>query len=188
MRVAVTAAGRKVSRSVRSGRGVGRSAVLGLLAASLATLSSGPALADGCDALIARMIRGTGASFAGRDGALAVFRAADAERMSLDCSRRRMVFSSLDRQPNRYYFVLIGLAAKTLLGARAGAVEDLAIRLQLAALARAQAQEGSAGSARLRCETSDRPDGFSDGTLCRLASDRPPRHRRKALPASGNAS
>ena len=166
---------------------VGARAILiaGPVALGLVTVSGGPALADGCDVLIAKMIRGTGASFAGRDGALAVFRAADAERMSLNCGgARQMVFASLHRQPNRYYFVLIGLSARTLLGAQARSVEDLAIRLQLAALASGVPQEGRAGPARLRCETGDRPDGFSDGTLCRLAADRPPKTRRKAaLPA-----
>lgn len=148
-----------------------------------------PAQASGCDALIARLIRGTGASFAGQSGRLAVFRAADAERMSLDCGRsRQMIFTSLYRQPPRQYFVLIGSSAQTLLGARAASVEDLAIRLQMEALASGQPRQGRTGPTRLRCETSDRPDGFSDGTLCRLFADRAPKERLKSeLPATALA-
>lgn len=134
--------------------------------------------ADGCDALTARLIRGTGASVAGRTGPLVVFRATDAERMSLDCGTpRRMVFRSLSRQPNRSYFVLIGLAATTLAKADAEDVETLALSLHQQTLLTGEPQQGRAGSAILRCEPTDRLDGFSDGALCRLAADRGPRRR-----------
>lgn len=163
-----------------------RARITAMVGAAVLIIDLTPAQASGCDALIAKMIRGTGASFAGQSGRLAVFRAADAERMSLDCGRsRQMVLASLHREPPRNYFVLIGLAAQTLLGARAASVEDLAIRVQREALASGQPQEGRAGPARLRCSTSDRPDGFSDGTFCRLDADRGSKLRRKAaLPAN----
>ncbi|GLS44128.1 hypothetical protein [Methylobacterium brachythecii] len=148
-----------------------------------------PARADGCDALTARLIRGTGASLAGRTGPLVVFRAADAERMSLDCGPpRRMVFRSLDREPPRFYFVLIGLAAKTLAGAGADQVEILAMNLHQAALLSGAPQLGRARGAVLRCEPGDHLDGSSEGALCRLAADRRPRLRHGAsLFASSDA-
>ncbi|MCE4225846.1 hypothetical protein HCU64_19010 [Methylobacterium sp. C25] len=154
-------------------------ALVGGIALCLAIAA--PARADGCDALTARLIRGTGASLAGRTGPLVVFRAADAERMSLDCRPpRRMVFRSRDREPQRVYFVLIGLAAKTLAGASAERVEVLAMNLHQAALLSGAPQLGRVGGAVLRCEPSDRLDGSSEGALCRLAADRRARPRRKA--------
>lgn len=131
-------------------------------------LASGPALADSCDALTARLIRATGASFAGREGPLVVFRAADADRMSLFCGAREMVFRSSYRQPNRYYFVLIGLAARTLTGTLAEEAEGLALSLHQATLLTGAPQEGRVGRAELRCEPGDRLDGLTNGTLCTL--------------------
>ncbi|TXN21619.1 hypothetical protein [Methylobacterium sp. WL9] len=152
-----------------------RAAAAGLI---FCLAAGAPARADGCDALTARLIRGTGASLAGRTGSLVVFRAADAERMSLDCGTpRRMVFRSLYRQPNRSYFVLIGLAAKTLAKADAEGVETLALNLHQQTLLTGEPQQGRAGSAVLRCEPTDRLDGFTEGALCRLAADRGPRRR-----------
>ncbi|MEG9500926.1 MAG: hypothetical protein MIN69_03510, partial [Methylorubrum extorquens] len=53
------------------------------------------AKADSCDGLTVRLIRGTGVALAGRSGATVVFRAADADRMSLDCDTpRRLAFRS----------------------------------------------------------------------------------------------
>lgn len=154
-------------------------AVAGSLVLLLVSTASGRA--DGCDALTARLIRATGASLAGRTGPLVVFRAADAERMSLDCTPpRRMLFRSLYRQPNRYYFVLIGLAAKALTGAAADQVETLALGLHQATLLTGEPQQGSVRGALLRCEPGDRLDGGSDGAFCRLAADRMPRKRGRA--------
>ena len=69
----------------------------------LALAAATPARAtSGCDGLTARLIRATGASLAGRAGPIAVFRAADAERMSLDCRKpARLVFGDLEREPRR---------------------------------------------------------------------------------------
>ncbi len=153
-----------------------RGAAAGLI---LCLAAIAPARADGCDALTARLIRGTGASLAGRTGLLVVFRAADAERMSLDCGMpHRMVFRSLYRQPNRYFFVLIGLAAKTLAGVEAESAETLALNLHQQTLLTGEPQQGRAGAAILRCEPTDRLDGLTEGALCRLAVDRTPRRRR----------
>lgn len=161
-------------------------AAASLLLASAALLASAPARADACDALAARMIRATGASFVGREGALAVFRAADAERMSLDCGPpRRMAFLSREREPDWPYYALVGLAAGALAGARPAEVEALAVRLHQDSLLTGLPQEGRAGPVAMRCATGDRADGFSDGTLCRVAVARAPLRRRAGL--SGGA-
>lgn len=142
----------------------------------LALAAPSAARADGCDGLIARMIRETGASFAGRAGALAVFRAADAERMSLVCGRApEMAFRSAYRAPNRYYFVLIGLSARALLGVAADRVEALALRLHRDAVETGQPQAGAAGPALLRCEASPALDLLNPGVLCRLRASLPRR-------------
>lgn len=146
--------------------------------------------ADSCDALAAKMIRVTGASLAGRTGAFAVFRAADAERMSLDCkSPRRMAFGSRDREPIRPYFALIGLAAHALTGAEAEAVEVLALNLHQDSLLAGEAREGTAGRAALRCETGPRADGLAGNlTICLLTPNRAQGLRRRAgLPAGPKA-
>ena len=156
------------------------------LAASLAVLAfSVPARADSCDGLTVRLIRATGASLVGRVGATVVFRAADAERFSLDCGRpRRLLFHARARAPQGAYFVLIGLAARALTGAPEGEVEILARRLHQESLLTGEARLGRVGGAVLRCDPGDRPDGFGLGTLCRAAADRPfPRRRAGLEPA-----
>jgi hypothetical protein len=147
------------------------------------------AAADGCDALSARMIRATGASLAGRDGTRAVFRSSDAERMSLDCRARRMVFSALEREPARRYYALIGLAAGALTGAKPETIETLALRLHQSALGTGRPQEGIAGRAALRCETAPDTDPFaSPRTRCVLIpSIRAALRRRAGLPVGTRA-
>lgn len=164
-----------------------RLAVFSILAAAALTPARA---ADACDALTARMIRATGASLAGRAGARAVFRAADAERMNLDCrAPRRMVFTALEREPRLPFYTLIGLAAEALTGARAEAVEALARGLHQEALLTGQAREGVAGRAALRCETAPDADPFAaPRTRCFLA----PRtgavlRRRAGLPVGAGA-
>ena len=151
--------------------------------------AAAPAAADGCDALAARMIRATGASLAGREGTRAVFRAADAERMSLDCRAHRMVISALEREPTRRYYALIGLAAGALTGAEPEIVETLALSLQQGALITGRPQEGVAGRAALRCETAPDTDPFaSPRTRCVLIPSTPTVLRRRAgLPAGAQA-
>lgn len=145
------------------------------IAAALGT----PARADSCDGLTVRLIRGTGVALAGRTGPLVVFRAADADRMSLDCAAPvRLSFRSDSREPPRPFFVLIGLAAHMLTGASAETVETLALRLHQDSLLTGAPQLGRAGGAVLRCDPGDRPDGISAGSLCRLAADRAPRRAR----------
>lgn len=135
-----------------------------------------PLRADSCDGLTVRLIRGTGVALAGRSGSLVVFRAADADRMSLDCATpRRLVFRSDLREPPRAFFTLIGLAGRTLAGAPAESVETLALRLHQDSLLTGAPQLGRVGGAVLRCDPGDRPDGIGTGSLCRLAADRPHR-------------
>ncbi|MBY0257493.1 hypothetical protein [Methylobacterium sp.] len=147
------------------------------------------AAADACDALTARMIRATGASLAGREGTRAVFRAADAERMSLDCRAHRMVFSALEREPGRRYYELIGFAAGVLTGAKPEAVEALALDLHQGALIAGQPQQRIAGRAALRCETAPDADPFaSPRTRCVLVpSARVVLRRRAGLFAGARA-
>ena len=155
---------------------------------ALLAAASGPARADGCDALAAKLIRETGASFAGRSGPLVVFRAADAERMSLVCGPGEMVFRARHRQPNRSYFVLIGLAARGLTGAVPEEAETLALNLHQQTLLTGAPQQGRAGPAELRCEPGDRLDGLTNGTLCVLTPAGATVLRRRAgLPAGTRA-
>lgn len=152
-----------------------------LVLSMLVPLAAVPARADACDALAAKLIRTTGASLAGREGSLAVFRAADAERMSLDCGApRRMAFLSREREPDRPYYALVGLAAGALAGAKPTDAEALAVRLHQDSLLTGLPQEGRVGPIVMRCATGDRLDGFSDGTLCRVAAARTPPLRRRA--------
>jgi len=151
---------------------------------ALALVSAGPARAspDACDVLTVKLIRLTGASLAGREGTLVVFRAADAERMSLDCrTPRQVLVSSLRREPPGAYFFLIGLAAQALVGGKPAEVETLARGLHQQTLLTGESREGRAGPVRLRCEPGDRIDGSSRGALCRLAPDRAPLRRRAGL-------
>ncbi|GJD94806.1 hypothetical protein [Methylobacterium iners] len=158
---------------------------------ALAFLLAAPAqAADSCDALTAKMIRATGASLAGRTGALAVFRAADAERMSLECApQRQMIFGARQREPIRPYFVLIGLAAEALTGASAEAVEVLALNLHQDSLLTGTPRTGHVGRAALRCETGPRLDALAGNlTVCRLTPNRTAALRRRAgLPAAAKA-
>ncbi|AWN43354.1 hypothetical protein [Methylobacterium durans] len=132
-----------------------------LLALPLVLACAGPARADACDALAARMIRTTGASIAGRQGPLAVFRAADADRMSLDCRKpARLVLGSHEREPDRRFFILVGLAAEGLAGAPQAAATVRALQLHQDSLLTGAPQEGIVGRARLRCETGPRADGL----------------------------
>ncbi|QGY04987.1 hypothetical protein MMSR116_26130 [Methylobacterium mesophilicum SR1.6/6] len=137
-------------------------------------LTFGPAparAADACDVLAAKVIRSTGASLAGRAGPVAVFRAQDAERMSLDCRvPARMTVASLDREPPPAYFVLIGLAARALAGADAAAAEVLALNLHQASLLAGAPRRGASGRALMLCETGPRGDALRDDlTVCRIA-------------------
>lgn len=161
------------------------------LAGSLALVLAGPArAADACDALTARVIRATGASLAGRAGPGAVFRAADAERMSLDCRRpHRMVFGSLAREPDRTFFTLIGQAAQALTGARADAVAVLGLNLHQDSLLAGAPRQGAAGRAALRCETGPRDDSLAGNlTVCVLVpNDAAVLRRRAGLFARGTA-
>lgn len=153
------------------------------LAGLLALVLDGPAqAADACDALTARVIRATGASLAGRAGPGAVFRAADAERMSLDCRKpHRMVFGALQREPDRTFFALIGQAAQALTGAPADAVAVLALNLHQDSLLADAPRRGVAGRAALRCETGPRDDSLAGNlTVCVLESNTPPVLRRRA--------
>lgn len=147
---------------------------LSVLTALAGALVLGPAqarAADACDALTAKVIRLTGASLAGRAGAVAVFRAQDAERMSLDCrAPARITVASLDREPSPAYFVLIGHAARALAGADAAAAEVLALNLHQASLLASAPRRGGTGRALMLCETGPRTDALrEDLTVCRIA-------------------
>ncbi|WP_426315051.1 hypothetical protein ACN9MF_05265 [Methylobacterium fujisawaense] len=136
------------------------------------SLGSAPArAADACDALAATVIRATGASLAGRTGPVAVFRAQDAERMSLDCrAPARLTVASLDREPPPGYFMLIGRAARALAGADAASAEVLALNLHQASLLAQAPRRGGIGPILMLCETGPRTDGLRDDlTVCRLA-------------------
>ncbi len=129
------------------------------------------ARADGCDALTVRLIRATGASLAGRTGPLVVFRAADAERMSLSCGRPNVVLlRSALREPNGFYFLLVGQAGHTLTGASVEAVETLAKTLHQATLLTGMVQTARLGPLDMECEPGDRPDGFHGGALCQITA------------------
>lgn len=163
-------------------------AVLALLL--LAALSMpAAARADACDALAARVIRVTGASLAGRAQPGAVFRAADAERMSLDCrAPRRLVLGSLDREPIARYFALVGLAAKALAGADAARAEVLARRLHQDSLLASAPVQGREGRIALRCETGPRGDSLAGLlTVCVVEADRAVLVRKAHLPRGARA-
>lgn len=127
--------------------------------------------ADVCDVLTATVIRITGASLAGRAGPVAVFRAQDAERMSLDCRRpARITVASRDREPPPAYFILVGLAAQALAGAEASTAEGLALTLHQASLLADAPRRGGTGRALMLCETGPRIDGLRDDrSVCRIA-------------------
>jgi hypothetical protein len=127
--------------------------------------------AETCDALAARVIRETGASLAGRAGPVAVFRAQDAERMSLDFRPpARITVASLDREPAPAYFILIGRAARALGGADTATAEVLALNLHQASLLADAPQRGSTGRVLMLCETGRRSGALRDDlTVCRIA-------------------
>lgn len=131
--------------------------------------------ADACDGLTAKVIRQTGASLAGRTGAEAVFRAQDAERMSLDCrAPARITVASRDREPPRAYFALVGLAARALTGVDAGYAEVLALNLHQDSLLASAPRRGGTGPALMLCETGLRADALRDHrTVCRVAPAAP---------------
>ncbi len=128
------------------------------------------AAADACDVLTAKVIRVTGASLAGRTGDFAVFRAQDAERMSLDCRKpARITLASLDREPGKAYFALVGLAARALTGVDAGAAEVLALNLHQDSLLADAPRRAGTGPALMQCETGPRTDALAgDLTVCRV--------------------
>ena len=139
-----------------------------------------PVRADSCNTLTVRLIRGTGAALAERSGSLVLFRAIDADRMSLTCGKPpRLLLRSDWREPPRSYFILVGLAATTLAGTSTESAEALALRLHQDSLLTGEPQLGRSDGIVIRCEPGDRPDGLSAGTLCHLAPDRP--HRRTGL-------
>ncbi|MCJ2067881.1 hypothetical protein MKK75_03490 [Methylobacterium sp. J-030] len=140
--------------------------------AILTSLSTAPVhAADACDALAARVIRDTGASLAGRAGHYAVFRAEDAERLSLDCRKpARITVASRDREPSLAYFTLVGRAARALAGADPAAAEVLALNLHQASLLANAPRRGGSGKALMLCETGPRSDALrEDLTVCRVA-------------------
>lgn len=148
-------------------------AAAGFLAAGL--VMTPPAwAADSCDVLTAKVIRVTGASLAGRAGSYAVFRAQDAQRMSLDCRvPARITLASLDREPDRAYFALVGLAARALTGADPARAEILALNLHQDSLLADAPRRGSAGPALMLCESGPRTDALAgDLTVCRIAPAR----------------
>jgi hypothetical protein len=162
----------------------------GPLLVVLACLAAAPARAESCDALTARVIRVTGASLAGRAEPGAVFRAADAERMSLDCrAPRRIVLGALDREPIARFFALVGLAAQALAGADAERAEILARRLHQDSLLASAAVQGRDGRLALRCETGPRADSLAGLlTVCVVAAERGTiLHRKAHLPHKARA-
>jgi hypothetical protein len=143
-----------------------------VLLAVLTGLSTSTAhAADACDRLTAKVIRATGASLAGRGGAVAVFRAQDAERLSLDCRiPARITVASRDREPSPAYFALVGRAAEALAGTAADA-EVLALNLHQASLLGDAPRRGGTGAVLMLCETGPRIAAFEDGrTVCRVAA------------------
>lgn len=143
-----------------------------ILTFAVLNLAAVPAeAADACDVLAARVIRDTGASLAGRSGPYAVFRAQDAERMSLDCRRpARITVASRDREPSPGYFTLVGRAAQALAGADPAAAEVLALNLHQASLLANAPRRGGSGRALMLCETGSRTDALrADRTVCRVA-------------------
>lgn len=133
-----------------------------ILALILLAAAASPARAETCDALTARVIRVTGASLAGRAEPGAVFRAADAERISLDCrAPRRIVIGALDREPIPRFFALIGLAARALAGTDAARAQGLALRLHQDSLLASAAMTARDGRLSLRCETGPRADSLA---------------------------
>lgn len=139
-----------------------------LIAALLVIGLAPPVRAETCDGLAARVIRVTGTSIAGRLGPGAVFRAADAERMSLDCrAPARIVIATFAREPRGRFFALAGLAARALAGTEPEAAETLARRLHQDSLLADAPATAALGGAALRCETGPRDDSLAGlHTVC----------------------
>lgn len=146
---------------------------------ALACLTVSPARADSCDALAARVIRVTGASLAGRAEPGAVFRAADADRMSLDCrAPARIVIGSVERRPPVGWFTLVGLAAEALGGARLREAQVAALDLHQDSLLAEAPMQARVGSVTLRCETGPRAVGLAGFlSLCMVERRARTRHR-----------
>lgn len=129
---------------------------------ALACLATVPARADSCDALTARVIRVTGASLAGRAEPGAVFRAADADRMSLDCRvPARIVIGSVERRPPVGWFTLVGLAAEALGKARLRDAQVAALNLHQDSLLAEAPTQARVGGVALRCDTGERAVGLT---------------------------
>ncbi|MFE1602038.1 hypothetical protein [Methylobacterium sp. ID0610] len=124
---------------------IGLVALAGLAAAA-------PARADACAALAGRFVTTTGAALAGRSGSTVAFGAADADLMLLDCRiPRQVILRSRFAEPNRSTFVLIGLAAKALAGARAEEAETLALALHRSVRLSGGGASGRAGPVEIAC-------------------------------------
>ncbi|GJD77643.1 hypothetical protein [Methylobacterium gregans] len=146
---------------------------------ALACLAAVPARADSCDALTARVIRVTGASLAGRAEPGAVFRAADADRMSLDCrAPARIVIGSVERRPPVGWFTLVGLAAEALGRARLRDAQVAALNLHQDSLLAEAPMQARVGNVALRCETGERAVGLA-GFVSLCVVERRDAHRRK---------
>ena len=159
-----------------------------LLPLVLAVLWAAPARAESCDALAARVIRVTGASLAGRAEPGAVFRAADADRMVLDCrAPARIVLGSAERRPPVGWFTLVGLAARALGRVPLREAQVLALNLNQDSLLADAPFEGRVRGIVLRCETGPRSDSLAGlASICTVTVARRPTLRRKAAlpPAS----
>ncbi|AWN38294.1 hypothetical protein [Methylobacterium radiodurans] len=150
---------------------------------ALACLSATPARADSCDALTARVIRVTGASLAGRAEPGAVFRAADADRMSLDCrAPARIVIGSAERRPPVGWFTLVGLAAESLGRARLRDAQVAALNLHQDALLAGAPMLAQVDDVAIRCEAGPGAVALSGwASLCVVERRRERPGRRGAL-------
>lgn len=150
---------------------------------ALACLSAVPARADSCDALTARVIRVTGASLAGRAEPGAVFRAADADRVSLDCrAPARILIGSAERRPPVGWFTLVGLAAEALGKARLRDAQAAALDLHQDSLLAEAPMQARVGGVALRCETGARAVGLA-GFVSLCVVERRDGRARKVGPA-----
>ena len=149
---------------------------------ALACLAARPARADSCDALAARVIRVTGASLAGRAEPGAVFRAADADRMSLDCrAPARIVIGSGERRPPVGWFTLVGLAAEALGKARLRDAQAAALNLHQDSLLAEVPMQARVGGVILRCDTGPRAVGIAGFVSLCVVERRDGRPRKGSL-------
>ncbi|WFT79354.1 hypothetical protein QA634_29730 [Methylobacterium sp. CB376] len=122
------------------------------LAALLCLGVASQARADACARLAGRVVTVTGAAIAGRSGSTVAFGAADADLMLLDCrAPGRMILRARFAEPSRATFVLVGLAAQALAGARAEEAERLALVLHRAAREGGGPASGRAGPVAITC-------------------------------------